>query len=808
MYRVEILVVERLGLLIRNLAFFCNVPDVPLHGLAHIRKSRTLVDPLLGLRRVQRVLRLIAQSLLARVVPCFQPQRQQIIVRFRFVGFQDRFRVLPVLYRFRRRVSAQQHIHDLLVCVRQQIPALHLLEFLLLGLDLLGKLHGFLCRLRHAQLLLLALLRFLIAFRNADSFRKPLYGFIKVIPRPRLEALRLCAERFVQRLFALPDALRHLIELQELVARCGDARREQLRCHVPHLLIERVDRQSIAGKAQRAHGLLAEQVKVRNVRPVFRRDEKLLRADFLAHILVLLIVFRVGFPPGVPCLFKEPVQLRAVHLAAAQYIVDDLIGDWPQRLALGRLRHAQIVCQPPHQRILRPRHIFCRPLRQCIPEPLLCRRKLHLTGIVSLWIPLLLKVPKHIFRKNTLVRAVDSLQKICYTNFGSLDRAHALGLRVRLAAIFLSSADRVQHVIGFNSSHASCFLLHCYDCGELPSAAVRRIRSHRISTGNVLRLVFQCIDWNCIFDDISDHRSKPRIGQQAILRTIQAVPDTVCLYHQVFPGIPIAHKHFPVPFRTHGAGVFHALLHDLRRVDAVVLAAHCIDLRQRRHIHVRLRRQKIVGIGRAIFREVDSLVRLVRLVGSRVCRRCPRAAGLLRPLPGLHRHLGANVVRSVGRAVDSGIGVRHDFLNVGVRVVSVDRVIGVDVAVDLRLADLSLGHQPLADALRHLSVALCNDVIPFVLGKLRRGIFLAVQPHQHRSIGQRHAVRAERPPVDRGFQLPDDELVTLDSRRAEELRRLLRVRVFQNLLPRHHAHRVLAAALADQLRIRYFRPSF
>ena len=372
-YRVEILVVERLGLLIRNLALLRNVPDVPLHGLAHIRKAAPLVNPLLGLRRVQRVLRLISQSLLARVVPCFQPQRQQIIVRFRFVGFQDRFRVLPVLYRFRRCVSTQQHIHDLLVCVRQQIPALHLLEFLLLGLDLLRKLHGFLCRLRHAQLLLLALLRFLIAFRNADSFRKPLYGFIKVIPRPRLEALRLCAKRFVQRLFALPDALRHLIELQELVARCGDARREQLRRHVPHLLIERVDRQSIAGKAQRAHGLLAEQVKVRNVRPVFRRDEKLLRADFLAHILVLLIVFRVGFPPGVPCLFKEPVHLRAVHLAAAQYIVDDLVGDWPQRLALCRLRHAQIVRQPPHQCVFRPRHIFRRPLRQCIPEPLLRR---------------------------------------------------------------------------------------------------------------------------------------------------------------------------------------------------------------------------------------------------------------------------------------------------------------------------------------------------------------------------------------------------------------------------------------------------
>ena len=99
-------------------------------------------------------------------------------------------------------------------------------------------------------------------------------------------------------------------------------------------------------------------------------------------------------------------------------------------------------------------------------------------------------------------------------------------------------------------------------------------------------------------------------------------------------------------------------------------------------------------------------------------------------------------------------------------------------------------------------------MIPFVLGKLRRGIFLAVQPHQHRSIGQRHAVRAERPPVDRGFQLPDDELVTLDSRRAEELRRLLRVRVFQNLRPRHHANGTLAAALAKQLRVRYFRPSF
>ena len=372
-YRVEILVVERLGLLIRNLALLRNVPDVPLHGLAHIRKSRTLVDPLLGFRRVQRILRLIAQSLLSRVVPCFQPQRQQIVVRFRFVGFQDRFRVLPVLYRFRRRVSAQQHIHDLLVCVRQQIPALHLLKFLLLGLDLLRKLHGFLCRLRHAQLLLLALLRFLIAFRNADSFCKPLYGFIKVIPCPRLEALRLRAERFVQRLFALLDALRHLIELQELVARCCDARREQLRCHVPHLLIERVDRQSLAGKAQRAHGLLSEQIKVRNVRPVFRRDEKLLRADFLAHILVLLIVFRVGLAPGVPGLFKEPVQLRAGHLAAAQYVVDDLIGDWPQRLALCCLRHAQIVRQPPHQCILRPRHIFRRPLRQCIPEPLLRR---------------------------------------------------------------------------------------------------------------------------------------------------------------------------------------------------------------------------------------------------------------------------------------------------------------------------------------------------------------------------------------------------------------------------------------------------
>ena len=277
------------------------------------------------------------------------------------------------MYRFRRRVSAQQHIHDLLVCVRQQIPALHLLEFLLLGLDLLGKLHGFLCRLRHAKLLLLALLRFLIAFRNADSFRKPLHGFIKVIPRPRLEALRLCAERFVQRLFALPDALRHLIELQELVARRGDARREQLRRHVPHLLIERVDRQSIAGKAQRSHGLFAEQVKVRNVRPVFRRDEKLLRADLLAHILVLLIVFRVGFPPGVPCLFKELIQLRAVHLSAAQYVIDDLVGDWPQRLALCRLRHAQIVRQPPHQCVFHPRHIFRRPLRQCIPEPLLCR---------------------------------------------------------------------------------------------------------------------------------------------------------------------------------------------------------------------------------------------------------------------------------------------------------------------------------------------------------------------------------------------------------------------------------------------------
>ena len=99
-------------------------------------------------------------------------------------------------------------------------------------------------------------------------------------------------------------------------------------------------------------------------------------------------------------------------------------------------------------------------------------------------------------------------------------------------------------------------------------------------------------------------------------------------------------------------------------------------------------------------------------------------------------------------------------------------------------------------------------MIPFVLGKLRRGIFLAVQPHQHRSIGQRHAVRAERPPVGRDFQLPNDELVTLDSRRAEELRRLLRVRVFQNLRPRHHANGTLAAALADQLRVRYFRPSF
>ena len=366
----------------------------------------------------------------------------------------------------------------------------------------------------------------------------------------------------------------------------------------------------------------------------------------------------------------------------------------------------------------------------------------------------------------------------------------------------------MQHVIGFNSGHAACFLLHCYDCGELPSAAVRRIRSHRISTGNVLRLVFQCIDWNCIFDDISDHRSKPRIGQQAILRTIQSVPDAVCSYHQVFPGIPIAHKHFPVPFRTHGAGVFHALLHDLPRVDAVVLAAHCIDLRQRRHIHVRLRRQKIVGIGRTIFREVDSLVHLVRLVCGRICRRRPRAAGFLRPLPGLHRHLGADVVRAVGRAVDSRIGVRHDLLNVGVRVVSVDRVIGVDVAVDLRLADLSLGHQPLADALRHLSVALRNDVIPFVLGKLRRGIFLAVQPHQHCTIGQRHAVRAERPPVDRGFQLPNDELIALDPCRSEKFCRLLRVRVFQNLRPRHHANGTLAAALADQLRVRYFRPSF
>ena len=90
--------------------------------------------------------------------------------------------------------------------------------------------------------------------------------------------------------------------------------------------------------------------------------------------------------------------------------------------------------------------------------------------------------------------------------------------------------------------------------------------------------------------------------------------DAVCRHHQVFPGIQIPNKHFPVPLRTHGAGVFHPLLHDLRRVDAVVFSAHCIDLRQRRHIHIRLCRQKIVGIGRAIFRKVDSLVRLAALL--------------------------------------------------------------------------------------------------------------------------------------------------------------------------------------------------
>jgi len=39
--------------------------------------------------------------------------------------------------------------------------------------------------------------------------------------------------------------------------------------------------------------------------------------------------------------------------------------------------------------------------------------------------------------------AVDNTQKVGYTYFSSLDRVNPLGLRVRLAAIFLPPADRM-----------------------------------------------------------------------------------------------------------------------------------------------------------------------------------------------------------------------------------------------------------------------------------------------------------------------------------------------------------------------------
>ena len=55
--------------------------------------------------------------------------------------------------------------------------------------------------------------------------------------------------------------------------------------------------------------------------------------------------------------------------------------------------------------------------------------------------------------------AVDNLKQIGYTDFGSLDRAYALELRVRLATFFLPSADCVQHVIRFNRCNLSRFFV-------------------------------------------------------------------------------------------------------------------------------------------------------------------------------------------------------------------------------------------------------------------------------------------------------------------------------------------------------------
>ena len=142
--------------------------------------------------------------------------------------------------------------------------------------------------------------------------------------------------------------------------------------------------------------------------------------------------------------------------------------------------------------------------------------KQGLPRILSIGISCFAKVTQHTFRKNALMRALDNLQKIGYTNFSSLDRVKPLELRARLAAIFLSSTHRMDHIICFKVYHTPASLFHSQDGHKFPSYTIRSISGHSVGSRDSLCFVGKSIDRNGVFHHIPDYRTQPGVGKQAV----------------------------------------------------------------------------------------------------------------------------------------------------------------------------------------------------------------------------------------------------------------------------------------------------
>ena len=132
------------------------------------------------------------------------------------------------------------------------------------------------------------------------------------------------------------------------------------------------------------------------------------------------------------------------------------------------------------------------------------------------------------------MRAIDNLQKICYCDFrrSVRGRVNSLWLSANPFASFLSAAERVRHVVHFDSGYIAASLLHSHHRCELSSAAVRRISRHCIRPCDAFGLVAKRVHRHSVLYDVPDHRAKPRIGQQTIRVSVQPMSDAVCVNTQ------------------------------------------------------------------------------------------------------------------------------------------------------------------------------------------------------------------------------------------------------------------------------------